>query len=329
VIDFRYHLVSIVSVFLALAIGLVVGSTALSGKAEEALQAAHAAVAARNATLVKEKGLLSQQVAADQAFAQAASQRLLGGVLAGEKVVLVVAPGAANAVTTGVTAALKRADATVTGQVDLQPAFLTTSGQNEDALSQLAQSLAAKEGLSPPTQSSSQVAGQQEAGQVIAASLLTRANGVGLSGKASQAILTGFGQAGFLSAGPTTASATLAVLVTPGGPPPQTGGQALVAVAQELKAAGSGVVMAGEVASIGANSVINSENLAPTANQVSTVDYADTETGQIMVVWALRFALDGKAPAPYGAGPAAAPSPAPSPSPTLTSNSLAVPGRHA
>ena len=30
-IDFRYHLVSIVAVFLALAIGIVVGATALKG----------------------------------------------------------------------------------------------------------------------------------------------------------------------------------------------------------------------------------------------------------------------------------------------------------
>ena len=37
VIDFRYHLVSIIAVFLALAVGLVVGSTALSGKAVELL----------------------------------------------------------------------------------------------------------------------------------------------------------------------------------------------------------------------------------------------------------------------------------------------------
>ncbi|HUC25193.1 MAG TPA: copper transporter, partial [Streptosporangiaceae bacterium] len=35
-IDFRYHLVSIIAVFLALAVGLAVGSTALSGKAVEA-----------------------------------------------------------------------------------------------------------------------------------------------------------------------------------------------------------------------------------------------------------------------------------------------------
>ena len=37
-IDFRYHLVSIVAIFLALAIGIVLGTTALNGPVTEALQ---------------------------------------------------------------------------------------------------------------------------------------------------------------------------------------------------------------------------------------------------------------------------------------------------
>jgi Copper transport outer membrane protein, MctB len=85
-----------------------------------------------------------------------------------------------------------------------------------------------------------------------------------------------------------------------------------VAVARELKFAGSGTVMAGAVSSIGSGSVISAENSA--GNAVSTVDNADTETGQIMVVQALRFLLDGKPPAAYGAVPGAAPSPGPTPS---------------
>ena len=38
-IDFRYHLVSIVAVFLALAIGIVLGSTELQGHTLDALRA--------------------------------------------------------------------------------------------------------------------------------------------------------------------------------------------------------------------------------------------------------------------------------------------------
>jgi predicted ThiF/HesA family dinucleotide-utilizing enzyme len=92
--------------------------------------------------------------------------------------------------------------------------------------------------------------------------------------------------------------------------------QVLLAVARELKSAGSATVMAGAVNSIGSGSVINAEVSA--GNAVSTVDNADTETGQIMVVQALRFLLDGKTPAAYGAEAAAAPSPGPTPAATAT-----------
>ena len=73
-IDFRYHLVSIIAVFLALAVGLVVGSTALSGKAEEALKVAQHNLLANNKSLwTRSDPRWNSQVSADQAFAQAAS----------------------------------------------------------------------------------------------------------------------------------------------------------------------------------------------------------------------------------------------------------------
>ncbi len=315
-IDFRYHLVSIIAVFLALAVGLVVGSTALSGKAEEALKVAQHNALSNNKSLEKERSALNSQVSADQAFAQAASQRLIGGLLAQEKIVLVVAPGADNAVTSGVAKALKQAGATVTGQVQLQQSFMTTSGSNETELTQLADRLAAQAGLAPLAQSQSKVAGQLAAAQVLAAGLLATAPGTGLSPKASTAILTGLGQTGFLSVNvnPPLPTATLAVLVTPGGPAPQDGSEVLSAVAADLSAAGSGTVMAGGTASVGAGSVISKENNA--AKPVSTVDNADTETGQIMVAQALAYLLAGKPPTAYGIASGVAPAPAPTPSVT-------------
>lgn len=313
-IDFRYHLVSIIAVFLALAVGLVVGSTALSGKAVEALSAAQRAALANNHALSKDRNQLQQQVSADQAFAAASSARLLAGLLTGERVVLVSAPGADGATATGLTTALRQAGATVTGQVNLTSAFMTTSGQNEAALSQLAQSLAGKAGLSLTAANTSAVPGQQAAAQVLAASLVT--SSAGLTSSASQSILTGLGQAGFISVAsgaPAAAAADLAILVTPAGPPPQntSDNEVLVTVAQELKSAGSATVMAGSVSSVGSGSAIGAENSA--GNLVSTVDNADTETGQIMVVQALRYLLDGKSPAAYGIGTGVAPSPAPVP----------------
>lgn len=316
-IDFRYHLVSIIAVFLALAVGLAVGSTALTGTAEQALTAAQHRLTSQNKALTKQNGMLQKQVAGDQAFAGANSARLLAGLLAGEHVVL-VASGDDSAVTSGLTTALKEAGATVTGQVSLTSAFTTTSGQNEAKLSQLATNLATSAGLALTAAPASAVSGQQQAAQVLAAGLL--AGDAALTNTESQAILTGFSQNGFItvdSGAPASTPADLAVLVTPGGPSPQQSvSDVLMAVAGELRTASSATVMAGAVSSIGSGSVISAENSA--SNAVSTVDNADTETGQILVVQALRFLLDGKAPAAYGAEPAAAPSPGPTPSVAAT-----------
>jgi hypothetical protein len=317
VIDFRYHLVSIIAVFLALAVGLAVGSTALSGKAEEALTTAQHRAIADNNTLHKDNKLQQSELAADEAFATANSERLLAGLLTGERVVLVAAPGADSAVLSGLTTALRQAGATVTGQVGLTSGFTITSGQTEDALSLLAQSLATQAGLLLTTDPGSQVAGQQAAAQVLADSLVS-SSGTETS-SASQKILAGFMQGGFItvdSGAPANAPAQLAVLVTPNGPPPQSSSQVLAAFAQELKSAGGATVMAGASISIGAGSAISVEDSAGPV--VSTVDYADTEIGQIMVVQALRQALDGKAPKAFGAGPATAVSPAPTPAATPT-----------
>jgi hypothetical protein len=325
VIDFRYHLVSIIAVFLALAVGLVVGATALAPATAALFRTAEHELSKANANLAKGNRDLLNQVSADQAFAQADEPRLLPGLMTGEKVVLVAAPGADGPVISGVTKALQQAGATVTGQVNVTSTFLQTDGHDEAQLTQLAQSLAATAGVKLPAQSSSQVAGQLAASKVLAASLLT-AGGTDLPPAASTDILKAFSQSGYVTLGsatsPVSAPATLAVLVAPGGAAPQTGGQVLVALAAALESAGSGTVMVGGSESVGSNSVIGAEI---NAGQVSTVDNGDTETGQIMTVQALKLLLEGKSPGHYGIGPGAAPSPVPTPSPTSSVTPTATP----
>jgi hypothetical protein len=333
VIDFRYHLVSIIAVFLALAVGLTVGATALSGLAEKALQAELRKVNQHDSSLTKDNKALNDEVNAAQVFAQVNSDRALGGILAGQKVVLVVAPGADTATTSGVTTALRQAGATVTGQVNLSQSFLDTTGRNESVLSQLAQRLQPTAKVTLPTSPVSSAAGQQAAAAVLSAAILTKdsaqgsasSTGSGLPASAVATIFSGFAQDGFLSlSGPngstSMASATLAVLIVPAGLPVAgstslAAAQVLPAVAQELKAAGRGTVMAGPVSAIASNSAISAEN---SAGQVSTVDNADTEIGAIMVAQALNLLLTGKGPAQYGVEPGTAPSPAPTPSATPT-----------
>jgi Copper transport outer membrane protein, MctB len=322
VIDFRYHLVSIVAVFLALAVGIVVGSTELRQVVVRSLQVVSAHEKKQIDSLLAQQRALKQQVSADEAFAQAAAPRLLPGLLTGQDVVIVDAPGADSQTISGVTSALQQAGAKITGQLSLQPPFFDTSGATEGRLSELAQQLAPA-GLDLGSQTTdSKITGQETAAQVIAAAVITGGGHV-WSAAQSQRILSGFGNPGYLqvsgagAAGGTTLSgpATLAVVIIPSTPPASDtdpANLALVAFAQALQTAGHGTVVAGSLQGSGAGSVID-EILSTAGTQLTTVDNASQKSGQIAVAWALYFLLTGKKPASYGVGPGTFPSPAPSP----------------
>ena len=69
-IDFRYHLVSIVAVFLALAIGIVVGSTALKPAVLTGLQKTATAEKGRIDALFAKNAQLNNQLKAAESYAQ-------------------------------------------------------------------------------------------------------------------------------------------------------------------------------------------------------------------------------------------------------------------
>jgi copper transport outer membrane protein MctB len=324
VIDFRYHLVSIIAIFLALAVGLVVGATTLTGPTETALRGAEQRISQRNTALERTNTALGNQLNAGQAFAQTNSGRIVAGLLTGQKVVLVVPPGTDSGMVSSVTSTLQQAGATVTGQLQLQQSFFDFSGPTETSLSSLARLAAAQAPLKLTASSNSTVSGQQEAAQVLAASILTTNKpGQGLPAAASSGILQQFANGNFVTVSPTTGSklgtATLAVLFTPAGPSGNDAqatatSQALDAVATELHSYSLGTVMAGSVNAI-PNSAITSIG---SSGPVSTVDNADTASGQIMVAQALAQLAQGKPAGAYGVGPNSAPSPAPTPTGTPT-----------
>ncbi len=320
-IDFRYHLVSIIAVFLALAIGIVVGSTALQPAAVDTLHATEKFLRSQIDNANKTNSQLTQQRSADQQFAQAASGRLLDHLLTGQSVVLVVAPGASGAVVTGLTSAVQQAGGTISGQVALQQQFFDTSDSTEAKLTGLAQQLAADAGLSLSGQpASGPVTGQQAAAQVLAAALVQK-NGDGLATAQAQAILAGLGQGGYLQVTPASGSstalplATTALVVAPATPPTTSdvspANLTLLAVAEQLQSSSGGTVLAGSLAGSGPGSAIDE---ATGAGKVSTVDDADVPVGQVITVQALSELLAGHTPASYGVHPGAVPSPAPTPS---------------
>jgi Copper transport outer membrane protein, MctB len=328
VIDFRYHLVSIVAVFLALAIGIVVGAQAITPKLADSLNKASAAEVKQNKMLYAHNQQLKNEIAADGAFAQAAEGRLLRGLLDGEHVALVLAPGTDNTTVDGLTSALQLAGASVTGQVVLSSQFFDTSAGNEQ---QLKNSL---KGLTPPgvtlpvtADSSPQVSGQQAVAQVIAASIMDKNSVPTLTPAQSQQVIARLTNAGFLQInGPNGSSslagqATLAVVVVPTTvPPPSLRGLfnlALISVTNDLQEASKGVVLTGPLTGTGPHSAIEAVSSGSAKVNLTTVDNAETTIGQIVVAQALSQMVTSNAtPTAYGVRPGVVPSPAPSASPS-------------
>lgn len=318
-IDFRYHLVSLVSVFLALAIGLVLGATALKPVVVRTLQATANREHHQIDQLIATGKVNSKQIAADESFAQAAEPQLLAHLLDGQRVVLVTAPGAPGNVTSGITKALGEAGATITGQVVLQSKFFNPSVASQQVLSQLAQQVA------PATLALPGGTPVAQAGKVLASAILTSGSPpqpvAGQPDTPGKNVLSGLSAAGFLSvsSGDPAARATLAVVLTPASPPGASdanpASQYLVTLAQQLQGAGQGTVVAGTVAGSGTGSAVDVMRAGSRQGRMSSVDDADMVSGQIAVVWALAEQLHGVRGS-YGLGGAdgAVPSPVPTPS---------------
>ena len=324
-IDFRYHLVSIVAVFLALAIGIVVGSTALKPAVLSGLQQTTAQERKQIDGLIAQNAGLKQQRDAAQQFAASSEHLLLHGLLDGQRVVLVEAPGAPGGVTTGVAAALTQAGAVVTGQLQVQQQFFSTGTQATlDTLNHQ---------LTPAGVTLNTVTAQAQAAELIASAIMTSAPPgqfpVGTSDSVDAATLNGYAAGGFLSisSGKLTARATLAVVIIPASPvstsDTNTEAQNLVTLAQQLSLAGSGSALAGQLTGSGPGSAIDVLRTSDQAGHVSSVDDADYTTGQIVVAQTLYQQLSSGRPGNYGSLPgasAAGPSPAPAPSPTTSAS---------
>ncbi len=326
-IDFRYHIVSIVAVFLALGLGLLVGATALQPTALGGLislsQREHQQIGAALAA----NRQLNRQLDSNDQWAQANAPQLLHGLLAGERVVVVEAPGASSQVVSGVSDALAEAGATVSGQVQIQDKFFDVSRATQQQLTQLAQRFT-------PVAVSLQGSPVAQASQAIAGAILTRDGAgqpvAGQRDSASAALLSGFGAEGFLAVnGQPDARATLAVVIIPDTPQstsisnPQS--QRLVTLAQQLNLAGQGTVVAGSVDGSGPGSVIDVMRNGGRAGHLSSVDNANRTIGQIVVAQALAEQLRGVSGS-YGATSSAA-SAAPSPAPTPSASVQSGPGQ--
>jgi Copper transport outer membrane protein, MctB len=338
VIDFRYHLVSIVAVFLALALGIVLGSTELQPAAYNFLNSTSAKLQNQLDQATSQRDVAEQQASEGEQYAQAVEPTVLHDLLTGRRLLIVTEPGAQSSVVSGISTAAIEAGASVTGQINLQPKFFDTSGTAQDSLNQTTQDVAQTASIQLDTSATY----QQQAAQVIASEILTTTSGSPASGSPGSrsgggdqstnaaTMLQAYAASQFLSTtGQPAAPATLAIVVTPQTAPSDGSAdqldQVLIPLVQELAAKSSATVVVGSSAGSGTGSPIAVLRSNGVSNQVSTVDDADLVSGQTVAIQALAARLAGGKAGSYGFTANGASAIAPSPAPTPTASASATP----
>jgi copper transport outer membrane protein MctB len=298
VISLRYHVISIAAVFLALALGVVLGSTAISDRLLSGLSSNRDELGRQVSDLEAQSNGLRARLADANIFSAAVAPRAVAGTLRGRTVVLVTTADADPADRDAVTALLGNAGAAVTGE--LTQAF--TDPSRSDQLSELTTRLLPA-GLRLPTAPDAGTL----AGGLLGSVLLTNPQ----SGKAqatpaeTTAVIAGLGDGGFIRTGQQVRPAQLVVVLTGGASSGDGSGDRagiLARFATQLDRSGLGAVLAGRPGSAEGNGPIGVVRADTAATSVlSTVDDVSTAAGQVVTVLALAEQAEGRA-GRYGTG---------------------------
>ncbi|MCW2889957.1 MAG: hypothetical protein QOE54_2162 [Streptosporangiaceae bacterium] len=317
-IDFRYHLVSILAVFLSLAIGLVLGANALQDPVLNTLKGQTASLHTDNKNLRDQATQMQNQIRGEEQYAQTLAPQVVAARLKNESVVFVQTPGGSQSVYEQLVKTVQQAGGTVTGLVTIQNKFL--AADQLETLDALSTSL-------KPT-GVTDVAGStsyDRAGAVLASALVTNQPAkAGQGDESNGAVLSSFKSAGYVTSSENLRGrATLAVVIAPSNP--YTGktadgyDKALISLAGALDGADRGTVMAGPGTAAQDGGLISVLRDSGTASKVSSVDTADAASGQVVVVLALGAEMTGKSGA-FGVGSGVngyLPTPVPTPVPTV------------
>jgi len=301
-ISMRYHIVSIAGIFLALALGIVLGATKINSPLLVGLQGDRDSLTAERDQLATDNEELTDRVSSDDAFAGSVGPLAVRGTLPDSSVVVLSTADASAADTDAVVDLLDKSGAKVTAQLQLTEDF--TDPQRATDLENLAaQNLPAGAKL-PESAGVGTIAGT-----FLGSVLVTDADGKAPA-KADEATaaLSALSSGGFVTATETVAPGRLVLIVT-GAPVDETAEADRAAVVADLAAAldttAGGVVVAGPSGSeleTGPVGAIRSDAAANGA--VSTVDNVQTTGGHLAAVLAL-VEQNGGGAGSYGLGDSA------------------------
>jgi hypothetical protein len=306
VIDFRYHIVSLVAVFLALGVGIVLGSGPLDEQIQGALQTQTEDLRAEQRDLRSQVNDLQRQVAVGEEFAQEVITPTTANQLADRSVVFFVLPGAENDLADEAGQTLEQAGATVTGRVNVTDVYVDPT-KAKAPLEDLALRL-----VPPGVEFPDGATPIDRVGVVLARATVAdnRQDTQEIDQRAAE-LLAGMQELGAIEVtGEPGRRSDLAVVIAP--PPAEDDGadpdlaraqnDALLGLVAALDAGGRGVVVTGSLPAAGSGGFVNVVRGSDERVQgVSTVDLADSTVGQIAMVLALVEQTRGAA-GDYGGG---------------------------
>jgi hypothetical protein len=307
VIDFRYHLVSLIAVFLAIALGIIIGTTALNEPILADIENQVSDLEQDKRSLEDRTQLLQTQLDTAEAFEQSVAPSLVAGALTGSSVLLVVTNEDVSPETVeDVTTLIGDAGATVSGTLRLQPEYSDPSSSS--ALQNYVTGGGRPAGIQlPETDDTGELVGS-----LLAQVLMVPPGGTAPDATAASTVLAGLEALDVVAQETAVGPADFAVVLTAGGFSGEDADErngTVVDLARALDAAGSGAVVAGDAASAGETGLIGVVRADPALSSVmSTVDNVETTAGQISTVLALAREGEGTSGA-YGIGEDAQPVP--------------------
>jgi hypothetical protein len=302
-IDFRFHLISLVAVFLALGLGVLMGSVVLDQELTKRLESNVTQLQRDKQELQDDVIALENRLDANVRFADVAEDWLLRGRLRGQKIVLLRFAGTDDRVTDGVRTGIEQAAGEIASEVVLTDKFRLPSAIERD---QLALVVASTSGTAADLRAEA----GETVGTMLASAALSGANEgrVNAAHSAAEGLLEDLGEAGFVDVdriGEGRLIPARALFVLAGGSTdarPFNISQLAITLAEAMTDRGVELLVTESSDSTWA--LVSAIRANEVENDVTTVDDAESIAGRIAVGLALAESLEGVT-GHYGVGPGA------------------------
>lgn len=303
-ISLRQHALSLAAVFLALAVGVVLGSGFLSDTLLSSLRDEKKDLNTQISGLNDQKNVLNEKLSAANNFDTQLAGRIVHDALAGKSVVMFRTPDAKDDDVTAVSKFIGQAGGTVTGTVSLTQEFVEANSAEK------LQTVVNSSVLPAGQQLSTKLVDQgSQAGDLMGIALLANPNPEVpvVDDTQRNTVLAALRDTGFITYQATDhMGAANAALVVTGGALPQDAGNQGASVARfsaALAPHGSGTLLAGRDGSAtGGAAVAVARADAGLNSAISTVDDVDVAPGRITAVLGLHDLLGGGHAGQYGTG---------------------------